>query len=456
METSKGNILVIEDEQSMREVLKILLEEESYDVTTAPDGIKGIEQVRNNLYDLVITDIKMPGADGFEVLRQVKVISPDTLVIMVTAFGTTESAIEAMKIGAYDYVLKPFKIDEIRLIVRKAFEKKRLREELTLLREKFQTSYRLENIIGKSSKMQELFKLIPKVANSNSTVLITGESGTGKELVAAALHNLSPRKNKSFVTINCATFPEGLLESEMFGHVRGAFTGAYQNKAGLFEVANGGTFFLDEIGEMPPSLQSKLLRVLENGTFRRVGGTSDITVDVRVVSATNKNILEAVASGEFREDLYYRLNVVPVVLPPLRDRKEDIPLLVEHFLVKYSKSAVRISPEALSLLINYRWKGNVRELENIIERLVLLCDRDILMPEDVPDEISRQRDDTACLPALDEGNIDLQKILEKIEKEYLCMALEMTHGMKTEAAAKLGLTFRSFRHRLHKYGISRS
>lgn len=456
METSKGKILVIEDEQSMREVLKILLVEEAYDVTTAPDGIKGIDQVRNNLFDLVITDIKMPGADGFEVLRQVKALAPDTLVIMVTAFGTTESAIEAMKIGAYDYVHKPFKIDEIRLIVRKAFEKKRLREELTLLREKFQTSYRLENIIGKSSKMQELFKLIPKVANSNSTVLITGESGTGKELVAAALHNLSPRKNNSFVTINCATFPEGLLESEMFGHVRGAFTGAYQNKAGLFEVANGGTFFLDEIGEMPPSLQSKLLRVLENGTFRRVGGTSDITVDVRVVCATNKNILEAVATGEFRKDLYYRLNVVPVVLPPLRERKEDIPLLIEHFLVKYSKSTVRVSPEALSLLINYQWKGNVRELENIIERLVLLCDKDILMPEDVPDEISHPRDDAACLPALDEGDIDLEKILEKIEKEYLCAALEMTHGMKTEAAAKLGLTFRSFRHRLHKYGISRS
>jgi two-component system, NtrC family, response regulator PilR len=456
MESSKGKILVIEDEQSMREVLKILLEEESYDVTTAPDGIRGIEQVRNNLYDLVITDIKMPGADGFEVLRKVKEISPDTLVIMVTAFGTTESAIEAMKIGAYDYVHKPFKIDEIRLIVRKAFEKKKLREELALLREKFQSSYRLENIIGKSSKMQELFKLIPKVANSNSTVLITGESGTGKELVAAALHNLSPRKNRSFVTINCATFPEGLLESEMFGHVRGAFTGAYQNKAGLFEVANGGTFFLDEIGEMPPSLQSKLLRVLENGTFRRVGGTVDITVDVRVVSATNKNILEAVAAGEFREDLYYRLNVVPVVLPPLRDRKEDIPLLIEHFLTKYSKNTVRVSPEALSLLINYPWKGNVRELENIIERLVLLCDKDILMPEDVPEEISRHRDDTSCLPEMGEGNIDLEKILEKIEREYLCRALEMTHGIKTEAAAKLGLSFRSFRHRLHKYGISRS
>jgi len=362
MDGSKGKILVIEDEQSMREVLRILLEEESYEVTTASDGIQGIEQVRSNLFDLVITDIKMPKADGFEVLRQVKNSSPDTVVIMVTAFGTTEAAIEAMKLGAYDYLNKPFKIDEIRLIVRKAFEKKKLREELLLLREKFQTSYRLENIIGKSLKMQELFKLIPKVANSSSTVLITGESGTGKELVAAALHNLSPRKDKSFVTINCATFPEGLLESEMFGHVKGAFTGAYQSKAGLFEMANGGTFFLDEIGEMPPSLQSKLLRVLENGTFRRVGGTSDITVDVRVVSATNINIFEAVSSGAFREDLYYRLNVVPVVIPPLRERKEDIPLLVDHFLAKYSNGKIRMAPDPLNLLINHAWKGNVREL----------------------------------------------------------------------------------------------
>ncbi|MDA8083187.1 MAG: sigma-54 dependent transcriptional regulator [Nitrospiraceae bacterium] len=455
MESSKGKILVIEDERSMREVLKILLEEEEYEVITASDGLEGIEQVRSNPFDLIITDIKMPGADGFEVLRQVKNFSPDTVVIMVTAFGTTESAIEAMKIGAYDYVNKPFKIDEIRLIVKKALEKKRLREELSLLREKFQSSYRLENIIGKSLRMQELFKLIPKVANSSSTVLITGESGTGKELVAAALHNLSPRKDKSFVTINCATFPEGLLESEMFGHVKGAFTGAYQSKAGLFEIANGGTIFLDEIGEMPTSLQSKLLRVLENGTFRRVGGTSDLTVDVRVISATNRNISEAVSTGQFREDLYYRLNVVPVVIPPLRERKEDIPLLIEHFLAKYSKNAIRVSPDAMNLMINNHWKGNVRELENAIERMVLLCDRDILMPEDLPADIIRTRDETACLPELDSGEVDLEKILEKIEKGYLLKALEKTRGVKTDAAKILGLSFRSFRHRLHKYGISR-
>ncbi|MHB8882131.1 MAG: sigma-54-dependent transcriptional regulator [Thermodesulfovibrionales bacterium] len=453
MDNNKGRILAIEDERSMREVLKILLEEEGYDVETASDGLEGIDLIKANIFDLVITDIKMPGADGFEVLRQVKAISPDTVIIMVTAFGTTESAIEAMKLGAYDYINKPFKIDEMRLIVTKAFEKKRLREELSLLREKFQSSFRLENIIGKSSSMQELFRLIPKVANSNSTVLISGESGTGKELVAAALHNLSPRRNKNFVTINCATFPEGLLESEMFGHVKGAFTGAVQSKAGLFEVADNGTFFLDEIGEMPLSLQSKLLRVLENGTFRRVGGTSDITVDVRVLSATNRNILEAVTSGVFREDLYYRLNVVPVNIPPLRDRKEDIPLLVEHFLSKYSGNSVKIAPEALSLLVNCPWKGNVRELENIIERTVLLCDKELIMPADLPEEITGGRHDTQHLPALEDTAIDLEKIMEQIEKDYLIKALRKSNNMKTDAARMLGLSFRSFRHRLQKYGI---
>src|SRR3990172_4491626 len=260
MEPAKGRILVVEDEKSMREVLRILLEEEAYDVTSAADGLEGIGQIRSNLFDLVITDIMMPKAGGFEILKEVKEVSPDTIVIMITAFGTTEAAIEAIKKGDYDYIKKPFTIDEIRLVVRKAFEKKRLREELSLLREKFQTSFRLENIIGKSPKMQELFKLIPRVAQSNSTALITGESGTGKELVASALHNLSPRKNKNFVTINCATFPEGLLESEMFGHMKGSFTGAVHTTAGLFEMADGGSFFLDEVGEMPLSIQSKLLR----------------------------------------------------------------------------------------------------------------------------------------------------------------------------------------------------
>jgi two-component system, NtrC family, response regulator PilR len=452
MENSKGRILVIEDERSMREVLKILLEEEGYDVSAALDGLEGMEAIRNNIFDLVITDIKMPQADGFEVLKLVKEVVPETIVIMVTAFGTTEAAIDAMKKGAYDYINKPFKIDEIRLIVNKAFEKKKLSDELSLLREKFQTSFRLENIIGKSARMQELFKLIPRVAQSNSTVLITGESGTGKELVASALHNLSPRKGKNFVTINCATFPEGLLESEMFGHVRGSFTGAVHSKAGLLEVANGGSFFLDEIGEMPLALQSKLLRVIENGTFRRVGGTADITVDVRVICATNRNIVEEVASGGFREDLYYRLNVIPINVTPLRERKEDIPLLLEHFLVKFSGNSKKVSPEALQLLMAHTWKGNVRELENMVERMVLLSDREMIMPDDVPDEIKGTPEQIGGLPEIDSG-FDLERLMEDIEKDYLLKALDKSQGVKTEAARLLNLTFRSFRHRLQKYGL---
>lgn len=453
MKNPKGRILVIEDEKSMREVLRILLEEESYEVITASDGDKGIESINSDIFDLVITDIKMPKADGFEILRKVREISPDTIVIMITAFGTTESAIEAMKQGAYDYIHKPFKIDEIRLIVRKAFERKKLSEELSLLKEKIQSSFRLESIIGKSAKMQELFKLIPKIAQSNSTVLISGESGTGKELVAAALHNLSPRKNRNFITINCATFPEGLLESELFGHMKGSFTGAFTNKSGLFEIADAGSIFLDEICEMPISLQSKLLRVLENGTFRRVGGTSDIKVDVRVISATNKDIQEAVLTGTFRDDLFYRLNVVPIILPPLRERIEDIPLLIEHFLNKFSANKKRISQDALRFFVNYSWKGNVRELENIVERIVLLSDKDVITIEDLPDEILTNAEERKNLPKINDEGVYLEEIVERIEKDYLVKALEKTKGNKTEAAKLLNLSFRSFRHRLHKYGI---
>ncbi len=453
MENIKGKILVIEDEKSMREVLRILLEEEEYNVTSASDGKEGIELIKKDIFDLVITDIKMPKADGFEVLRKVKEISPDTIVIMITAFGTTESAIEAMKQGAYDYINKPFKIDEIRLVVKKALDNKKLSEELLLLREKVQVTFRLENIIGKSAKMQELFKVIPRVAQSSSTVLITGESGSGKELVSAALHNLSPQKNKNFITVNCAAFPEGLLESELFGHMKGSFTGALYNKAGLFEIADGGTIFLDEICEMPLSLQSKLLRVLENGTFRRVGGTSDIKVDVRVISATNRDILEAVSSGTFREDLYYRLNVVPLNLPPLRERKEDIPLLIEHFLSKFSADNKMISPDAMRIFMNNSWKGNVRELENVLERIVLLSDKEIITPQDIPDEIKMAKYDIKSLPDLTDEGLDMEKIIENIEKDYLIKALEKTNGVKIEAAKLLKLSFRSFRHRLSKYGI---
>ena len=448
-----GKILIVEDEKSMREVLKILLEEEGYETTSAVDGMAGTDMIQQEIYDIVITDLKMPRADGFEVLKKVKEVSPSTVVIIITAFGTTESTIEAMKLGAYDFIHKPFKIDEIRLVVNKACERKRQSDELSLLREKVQTSYRLENIIGKSPRMQELFSLIPKVAQSNSTVLITGESGSGKELVAAALHNLSPRKNKNFVTINCATFPEGLLESELFGHVKGAFTGAVSNKQGLFEIADEGTIFLDEIAEMPISLQAKLLRVLENGTFRRVGGVGDIKVDVRVISATNRDLAEAIAAAGFREDLFYRLKVVPVHLPPLRERVEDIPLFLDHFLGRFSPEKKEVSSEALRLLMRYPWKGNVRELENMVERMVLLTDGKVILPEDLPEEVFAAVQPAAVLPEMSDDGVDLETIVEEIEKNYLCKALAKANGSKTDAAKLLNLSFRSFRHRLYKYGI---
>jgi two-component system response regulator PilR (NtrC family) len=453
MDKHTGKILIVEDEKSMREVLKILLEGENFVVTTASDGIAGLSAIDGDIFDLVITDMKMPKADGFEILKKTKEVSPDTIVIMITAFGTKETAIEAMKLGAYDYISKPFNIDEIRLIVRKALEKKRLKEELSLLRQKVETTYALENIIGKSPKMQELFRLIPKIAQSNSNVLITGESGSGKELVAAALHNLSHRREKNFVTINCAAFPEGLLESEIFGHMKGAFTGAMFNKQGLFEIADGGSVLLDEIAEMPTSLQAKLLRVLENGTFRRVGGTNDIKVDVRVISATNKDLKEEIAAGRFREDLYYRLNVVPLDIPPLRERKEDIPLLIDHFLRKTADSPKKFTHEAMKLLIDYTWKGNVRELENVIERVSLLTERDEMTPNDLPPEITGYRGDMRSVPDLTGEGVDLDQIVGDIEKNYLLNALEKAGGVKTEAAKMLRLSFRSFRHRLHKYGI---
>ena len=453
MEEHKSKILVIEDEKNMREILKILLEGEGYEVSTATDGVEGLGWINREIFDLIITDIKMPGLDGFQVLKKAQELSPETLVIMITAFGTTESAIESMKLGAYDYLHKPFKIDEIRLVVKNALEKRKLRGEVSILRDKIRTTYELGNIFYKSPKMQELLRLLPKIANSNSNVLITGESGTGKDFAATAIHNLSPRKERNLVAINCASFPEGLLESELFGHMKGAFTGAVYNKQGLFEIANGGTLFLDEIVEMPVNLQAKLLRVLQNGTFRRVGGTTDVTVDVRIVAATNKSPLEEVSAGRFREDLYYRLNVVPLHIPPLRERTEDIPLLVDHFIKKFSSTPRRLSPDAMKLLIHYPWKGNVRELENIMERVLLLTDAEEITPPDIPLEINTTDWENNVLPRMEKTGIDLDAMVEGIEKKYLLEALQLTNGAKTEAAKILNLSFRSFRHRLQKYGI---
>jgi two-component system response regulator PilR (NtrC family) len=459
MKTSKGKILVADDEKSMREVLDIFLKGEGYDVSVADGGESAIEAIKKDIFELVITDLKMPKVSGFDLLKTVKETSPDTIVVIITAFGTTESAVEAMKLGAFDYIQKPFKMDDIRLVVKNAIEKQRLQKDVSILKEQLKTPS-LENIIGKSPAMLELFSMIPKVAQSNAPVLITGESGSGKELVAKAIHNLSPRKDNLFVAINCAAIPEGLLESELFGHMKGAFTGAVSNKQGLFELADEGTLFLDEIIEMSLPLQAKLLRVIEDGTFRRVGGTSDIKVNVRIISATNKDIKNLINERLFREDLYFRLNVLSVKIPPLRERRDDIPLLVAHFLKKYAGGKKQISQRAIEVFKDYPWKGNVRELENIIERITLLCDSEIIDVTHLPEEISHLTiTEPTTLPSRDEllppGGVNFERLIEDLEKDYLLKALEKTNGVKTEAAKLLNLSFRSFRHRLKKYGIEK-
>jgi two-component system response regulator PilR (NtrC family) len=454
MEERKSKILVIEDEKNMREILKILLEGEGYEVSTARDGTEGLGWLNRDIFDLIITDIKMPGVDGFQILRKAQEISPETLVVMMTAFGTTESAIEAMKSGAYDYIHKPFKIDEIRLVVRNALEKRKLRGEVSILREELQTKYKLENLVYRSAKMHELLNVLHKVAQSNANALITGESGTGKDFIAKLLHDLSRRQKSNFISSNCAAFPEGLLESELFGHMKGAFTGAVENKQGLFEIADRGTLFLDEIGEMPVNLQAKLLRVLENGTFRRVGGTSDIRVDVRIVAATNKNLTEEIAAHRFREDLFYRLNVIHLHIPPLRERKEDIPLLIEHFIKKFVSTEKKISQSAMNLLMNYTWKGNVRELQNVLERILLMsANKEEISIEDLPSEIVSSSPEAKAVPELTKEGIDIETFIAQLERRYLLEALALADGVKTDAAKLLNLSFRSFRHRLQKYGI---
>jgi len=453
MKKTKGRILVVDDERSMREILEIFLKSEGYSVSVADNGKSALEVMKNDFFDLIITDMKMPKVGGLELLRNVKEISPDTVVVIITAFGTTESAVEAMKLGAYDYITKPFQMDDIRLVVKNALEKQKLQKDVSILKEQLKTPS-LENIIGQGPAMKELFSIVSKTAESNANVLITGESGTGKELVAKAIHSLSPRKDQHFVAINCAAIPEGLLESELFGYMKGAFTGAAANKQGLFELANEGTLFLDEIGEMPLSLQAKLLRIIEDRTFRRVGGISDIKVDVRIISASNRDIKSLAEKGQFREDLYFRLNVLSVKIPPLRERGDDIPLLVDHFMKKFAGDKKKFSQDAIEMLKNYQWKGNVRELENIIERVVLLCDRDVIGVEQLPEEIKSDSTSTKEV-TVPRGGVDVENIMEEMEKAYLLKALEQTNGVKTEAAKLLNLTFRSFRHKLKKYGIEK-
>ncbi len=456
-----NKILVVDDERSMRDFLSIMLKKAGYDVATAVDGEEAVKILHKDIFDLVITDLKMPKVDGLQVLKTVKELSPDTVVIVITAFASTETALEAMKEGAYDYITKPFQIDEMKIKIQKAIEKRRLSAENVLLKKELKDRAVFDNIVGKSEKIERVFELVRKVSDSMSNILIYGESGTGKELIARAIHFNSRKKDKPFVTINCGALPEGLLESELFGHMKGSFTGAVFNKEGLFEVANGGTIFLDEIGETSPAIQVKLLRVLQDKEFKRVGGTKEIKVDVRIITATNRDLSKAVAEGKFREDLYYRLNVIPITLPPLRERADDIPLLADYFLYKFNKALNKnvkgFSPKTIELLCNYEWRGNVRELENVIERSVaLLSNSEIITPEYLPDIVRNSSRSSSAIPvAIPPEGLDLEGFIGEIEKELLLNALKKTDWIKKDAAKLLHLNFRSFRYRLDKYNLNK-
>jgi two-component system response regulator PilR (NtrC family) len=453
-------ILVVDDEPSMREFLEILLSKQGHGVSTAADAAAAIARAAQGDLDLVVTDLRLGKDSGLEVLRAVKATSPATEVVMVTAFATTENAIQAMKAGAYDYVLKPFKVDEILLVVEKALERRALVAENRALRHRVsRTSTDEQEIVGASAAADDVRRLVEKVAPARTTILVTGESGTGKEVVARAIHARSGRQDQPFIAINCGAIPEGLIESELFGHEKGSFTGAVQAKAGLFEVAGSGTLFLDEVGELPPPVQVKLLRALQERRVRRVGGSADIAIAARIIAATNRDLGGDVRAGRFREDLYYRLNVIQIRVAPLRERREDVPLFVEHFLARFSaelgRPGVRIAPEAMRLLCAYDYPGNVRELANVLERAVTLCEGDAIGVEALPPGLRGGGAATATLEAepLPERGVDLQGYLDAVERRILEQALERTGGVKTEAARLLSLTFRSLRYRLAKYGI---
>jgi two-component system response regulator AtoC len=446
------HILVVDDDEITCSLLEEVLSKEGYEVEKALNGWEAIEKGMKKAYEVVLTDIKMAGVDGMEVLHSYRQKSPETIVIMMTAFGSIETAIGAIKEGAYDYVSKPFKLDEIKLTIRRALEQKRLTEENQLYRQELISKYKLENIVGRTPAMLQVYKTIARVADSRSTVLLAGESGTGKELVARAIHFNSPRAAKPFIAVDCGSLAETLLESELFGHVRGAFTGAVANKKGLFEEADGGTCFLDEVGDIGLAMQAKLLRVLQEHEIKRVGGTEPTKIDVRIVAATNKNLEDLVEEKKFREDLFYRLNVVAIHLPPLRERAEDVLLLARHFLGKYSeenrKTIAQISPEALELLSTYRWPGNVRELENVIERSVTLTRHSVILPEDLPRRIrAEKREDLAkTLPS--------HIPLSELEKLYIQKILEETGGNKKKAAEILGIDRRTLYRMAARHGLT--
>ncbi len=451
------DLLIVDDEASLRDFLTIVFEEEGCRVETAASLADAHAALQKREPDLVLCDLMLPDGSGLDLLREIKSQNPSIAVVMITAHTSTKSAVEALKAGAHDYIAKPFDIDELKIIVSKAVERKELEDENLHLRSALEERHTFANIIGKSAKMQEIFGIVQRIARTTSTVLISGESGTGKELIARAIHYNSGRRGK-FVGINCGAMPETLLESELFGHERGAFTGAIREKRGLFHEADRGTIFLDEIGETTPSVQIKLLRVLQDRVVRRVGSNVETQVDVRVLAATNRDLGDSIRNGNFREDLFYRINVIPIALPPLRQRKEDIPLLVDHFIAKFSTQMgvpqKRISADAMRLIEKYHWPGNVRELENVIERMIALEPSEVLTTKSLPEHVllGGAIPDIATFDLPAEG-ISLEDHLESIGKTFMLKALERSGGVQTQAAELLRMSFRSFRYYAKKYDL---
>jgi two-component system, NtrC family, response regulator PilR len=453
-----ARLLIVDDEESLIDFLSLLFLQEGYAVETARSVESGRRELARQSFDLVLCDVMMPDGSGLDLLREIKAAEPSPPVVMMTAYTSTKTAIEAMKLGAADYVSKPFDVEELKIVAQKALERAELSRENIYLRRELEQKYTFNNIIGKSSRMQAIFSLIERIARTNSTVLVNGESGTGKELIARAIHYASPRSPRRFLSINCGALPENLLESELFGHERGAFTGAVREKKGLFQEADRGTLFLDEIGEMTPTMQVKLLRAIQEKVIRKVGGTDEEPVDVRIIAATHQDLEARIASGEFREDLYYRINVLPIHLPPLRQRREDIPLLVDFFLQKYCKQMdlppKQISVEAMQMLEGYDWPGNVRELENLIERaLALSSQAETITTRDLPAFLLTRSKMQSDLIQLPEEGLDLEAYLEGIRAQLMQQALERTGGVQTQAAELLGMSFRSFRYYAKKAGL---
>jgi DNA-binding NtrC family response regulator len=454
-------ILVVDDEERNREFLKEFLEVEGFDVETAKDGQEAIGTLENMDFDLVLTDLKMPKADGLAVLEGIRRINPETVAIVFTGYGSIDTAVKAVKLGAYDYITKPLKIEEITLVIQRALEHRKLALENEMLRRQLKRKYKFDNIIGDAENMQDVFRLVEKIANTDSTVLIYGESGTGKELIARAIHFNSDRRERPLIPVNCGAIPEELLESELFGHEQGAFTGATRTRIGRFELGNGGTIFLDEIGDMSPALQVKVLRVLQEHEFERVGGMKTIKVDIRVIAATNKDLEKNVSDGIFREDLFYRLNVIPIQLPPLRQRKTDLPLLVNHFTQMYNTknkhNITGVSPESIELLQTYDWPGNVRELENMIERIVILKGEGVVEPDDLSEKVlastPRSLHPRIQIP---ENGISFNTAVTEFERELILQALNRTNWVKNKAAKLLNLNRTTLVEKMKKINLNRS